>query len=61
MEFKTQIEKLKDATNWSKWKRQIELLLQHSEVLNLVIGVWKLPESLSESATAEQRTADEKS
>ncbi|KAF2895216.1 hypothetical protein ILUMI_10957 [Ignelater luminosus] len=39
MEFKAQIEKLEGATNWTKWKRQVELLLMHHEVHDLVIGV----------------------
>lgn len=60
MEFKTQIEKLKGATNWSKWKRQIELLLRHGEVLDLVTGIRELPDNLSDSATPDQRTAHEK-
>ncbi|GFR13396.1 retrovirus-related Pol polyprotein from transposon TNT 1-94 [Trichonephila clavata] len=32
MEFKAHIEKLVGASNWSKWKRQIELLLRHHDV-----------------------------
>ncbi|GFT80254.1 uncharacterized protein TNCV_3202611 [Trichonephila clavipes] len=32
MEFKAHIEKLVGAANWSKWKRQIELLLRHHDV-----------------------------
>ncbi|GFR03242.1 retrovirus-related Pol polyprotein from transposon TNT 1-94 [Trichonephila clavata] len=32
MEFKAHIEKLVGASNWSKWKRQIELLLRHRDV-----------------------------
>lgn len=61
MEFKTQIEKLKGAINWSKWKRQIELLLRHNEVFDLVTGDREiLLAALSETATVDQRTAYEK-
>lgn len=55
MEFKTHIEKLKGAVNWSKWKRQIELLLRHNEVLDLVTEDRTLPAELSDAATADLR------
>ncbi|KAK9732197.1 GAG-pre-integrase domain [Popillia japonica] len=38
MEFKPQIEQLQGANNWSRWRRQVELLLQHQEVLDIVKG-----------------------
>ncbi|KHJ42432.1 zinc knuckle [Trichuris suis] len=38
MDLKTQIDKLESASNWSKWKRQIELLLRYHGVLDVVIG-----------------------
>ncbi|KAK9700734.1 hypothetical protein QE152_g31059 [Popillia japonica] len=38
MEFKPQIEQLQGLNNWSRWRRQVELLLQHQEVLDIVKG-----------------------
>lgn len=43
MEFKTQIDKLEGAQNWLVWKLQIELVLEHHEVLEVVIGELKKP------------------
>ncbi|GFV21072.1 retrovirus-related Pol polyprotein from transposon TNT 1-94 [Trichonephila clavipes] len=51
MEFKAHIEKLLGAANWSKWKRQIELLLQYHDVYD-VCGDRKCP-SLPAEASAE--------
>ncbi|GFV68890.1 retrovirus-related Pol polyprotein from transposon TNT 1-94 [Trichonephila clavipes] len=50
MEFKAHIEKLVGAANWSKWKRQIELLLRHHDVH--VCGDRKCP-SLPADASSE--------
>ncbi|KAK9704007.1 hypothetical protein QE152_g28554 [Popillia japonica] len=44
MEFKPQIKQLQGASNWSRWRRQVELLLQHQEVLDIVKGNEGLPE-----------------
>ena len=60
MEIKTQIEKLKGLSNWSKWKRQVELLLRHSDVLDIVTGDRRMPEIFGEPASSDQRTAYEK-
>lgn len=55
-EFKTQIEKLKRAINLSTWERQIELLLPHNEVLDLVTRDHKvLLAALSETAAANKK------
>ncbi|GFY13392.1 uncharacterized protein TNCV_1802631 [Trichonephila clavipes] len=52
MEFKAHIEKLVGAANWSKWKRQIELLLRHHDVHDVVCGDRKCP-SLPADASSE--------
>lgn len=46
MDFKAQIEKLECTRNWTKWRRQVELLLRHNEVLELVVGERTAPEAL---------------
>ncbi|GFV31516.1 retrovirus-related Pol polyprotein from transposon TNT 1-94 [Trichonephila clavipes] len=56
MEFKAHIEKLVGAANWSKWKRQIELLLRHHDVHDVVCGDRKCP-SLPADASSEAVTA----
>ncbi|KAK9680450.1 hypothetical protein QE152_g39079 [Popillia japonica] len=38
MDFKPHIEQLQGANNWSRWRRQVELLLQHQEVLEIIKG-----------------------
>ncbi|EZA56778.1 hypothetical protein X777_03216 [Ooceraea biroi] len=43
MEFKTQIDKLEGAQNWLVWKLQIELVLEHHEVFEVVTGELKKP------------------
>ncbi|GFQ86462.1 e3 ubiquitin-protein ligase HUWE1 [Trichonephila clavata] len=58
MEFKAHIEKLVGAANWSKWKRQIELLLQHHDVHD-VYGDRECPR-LPAEASAEAIAAYEK-
>ncbi|GFX09635.1 CCHC-type domain-containing protein [Trichonephila clavipes] len=52
MEFKAHIEKLVGAANWSKWKRQIELLSRHHDVHDVVCGDRKCP-SLPADASSE--------
>ncbi|GFV74332.1 hypothetical protein TNCV_5127751 [Trichonephila clavipes] len=52
MEFKAHTEKLVGAANWSKWKRQIELLLRHHDVHDVVCGDRKC-QSLPTEASAE--------
>ncbi|GFY01840.1 retrovirus-related Pol polyprotein from transposon TNT 1-94 [Trichonephila clavipes] len=55
MEFKAHIEKLVGAANWSKWKWQIELLLRHHDVHDVVCGDRKclsLPADASSEAVA---------
>ncbi|GFW93361.1 retrovirus-related Pol polyprotein from transposon TNT 1-94 [Trichonephila clavipes] len=59
MEFKAHIEKLVGAGNWSKWKRQIELLLRHHDVHDVVCGDRKWPSVLAE-ASAEPVATHEK-
>ncbi|GFX52556.1 retrovirus-related Pol polyprotein from transposon TNT 1-94 [Trichonephila clavipes] len=59
MKFKAHIEKLVGAANWSKWKRQIELLLRHHDVHDVVCGDRKCP-SLSAEASAEAVATHEK-
>ncbi|GFT01223.1 uncharacterized protein TNCV_3373421 [Trichonephila clavipes] len=59
MEFKAHIEKLVGAANWSKRKRQIELLLQHHDVHDSVCGDQKCP-SLPVEALAETIAVHEK-
>ncbi|GFQ87013.1 retrovirus-related Pol polyprotein from transposon TNT 1-94 [Trichonephila clavata] len=59
IESKAHIEKLVGAANWSKWKRQIELLLQHHDVHDVVCGDRERP-SLPTEASAEAIAAYEK-
>ncbi|GFR24645.1 retrovirus-related Pol polyprotein from transposon TNT 1-94 [Trichonephila clavata] len=59
MEFKAHIEKLVGAANWSKWKRQIELLLRHHDVHDVVCGDRECLRLLAE-ASAEAIAAYEK-
>ncbi|GFQ98173.1 retrovirus-related Pol polyprotein from transposon TNT 1-94 [Trichonephila clavata] len=59
MEFKAHIEKLVGAANWSKWKRQIEILLQHHDVHDVVCGDRECPR-LPVEASAEAIAAYEK-
>jgi hypothetical protein len=60
MDFKTNIEKLKGSTNWTKWKKQVELLLRHGEVLDIVTRNRKLPDEPRAAATAEECSKYEK-
>ncbi|GFX87754.1 CCHC-type domain-containing protein [Trichonephila clavipes] len=59
MEFKANIERLVGATNWSKWKRQIELFLRHHDVHDVECGDRKFS-SLPTEASAETIAAHEK-
>ncbi|GFR28779.1 retrovirus-related Pol polyprotein from transposon TNT 1-94 [Trichonephila clavata] len=59
MEFKAHIENLVGAANWSKWKRQIELLLRHHNVHDVVCGDRECPR-LPAEASAEAIAAYEK-
>ncbi|GFQ72109.1 2-hydroxyacyl-CoA lyase 2 [Trichonephila clavata] len=59
MEFKAHIEKLVGAANWSKWKRQIELLLRHHDVHDVVCGDRECPR-LPAEASAEAIAAYDK-
>lgn len=43
MDFKTQLDKLEGANNWSRWRRQVVILLRHQEVLDVVNGTRVLP------------------
>lgn len=43
MDFKMQIDKLEGAVNWTKWRRQIELLLRHHDVLDVATGKCSKP------------------
>ncbi|GBN26590.1 hypothetical protein AVEN_238450-1, partial [Araneus ventricosus] len=52
MEFRAHVDKLVRASNWSKWKRQVELLLRHHDVHELVSGDRVCP-VLAEDATPE--------
>ncbi|GFY10328.1 retrovirus-related Pol polyprotein from transposon TNT 1-94 [Trichonephila clavipes] len=52
MEFTAHIEKLVGAANWSKWRRQIQLLLRHHDVHDVVCGDRKCP-SLPADASSE--------
>ncbi|KRY04711.1 hypothetical protein T12_5604, partial [Trichinella patagoniensis] len=38
MDFKFQVDKLESANNWSRWKRQIQLVLRHHAVLEVATG-----------------------
>lgn len=51
MDFKVQIEKLEGTCNWSKWKRQIELLLKHHDVYDVVMGKLVKPNASSSGDT----------
>ncbi|GFT94231.1 hypothetical protein NPIL_274861 [Nephila pilipes] len=51
IEFKAHIEKLVGAANWNKWKRQIELLLQHHDVHDVVCGDRECPSLLAEASS----------
>ncbi|GFR20987.1 hypothetical protein TNCT_412021 [Trichonephila clavata] len=56
---KLHIGKLVGAANWSKWKRQIELLLRHHDVHDVVCGDRECPR-LPAEASAEAIAAYEK-
>ncbi len=60
MDFKAQIDKLQGATNWTKWKRQVELLLRHNDVLDIVTGERVKPTCSGAATTVEQRADIEK-
>lgn len=53
MDFKIQIEKLRGAENWTRWKRQIVLFLRHHEVLEIVTGDISKPEKAPAADAAE--------
>uniref|UniRef100_A0A5S6Q508 Uncharacterized protein n=1 Tax=Trichuris muris TaxID=70415 RepID=A0A5S6Q508_TRIMR len=53
MDFKAQIEKLELPRNWCRWKRQMELLLRHHGVLDVVTGKKVAPKILSVEASVE--------
>ncbi|CAG9821433.1 unnamed protein product [Phaedon cochleariae] len=53
MEFKAHIAKLEGASNWTKWRRQIELLLRHHEVLEVTTGEIQSPGDPGDIATPE--------
>ncbi|GBN11687.1 hypothetical protein AVEN_184843-1 [Araneus ventricosus] len=57
--FKTQIEKLEGSKNWTKWKRQIDLLLLHRDVLDLITVDLVKPNDAGIAATTEQRKSFE--
>ncbi|GBM16548.1 hypothetical protein AVEN_148923-1 [Araneus ventricosus] len=54
MDFMTQIEKLGGCKKWTKWKGQIELLLLHHDVLDLITGDRVKPNDPGIGATTEQ-------
>ncbi len=56
MGFKAQIEKLEGSKNWTKWKRQVELLLCHHDVLDIVTMKRSKPTCSGAPATNEERT-----
>ncbi|GBN32289.1 hypothetical protein AVEN_69798-1 [Araneus ventricosus] len=60
MEFRAHVDKLVGASNWSKWKRQVELLLRHHDVHELISGDRVCP-VLAEDATPEMTVLYEKS
>ncbi|GBM37859.1 hypothetical protein AVEN_193378-1 [Araneus ventricosus] len=60
MEFRAHVNKLVGATNWSKWKRQVELLLRHHGIHELISGDRVCP-VLAEDATPEVTVLYEKS
>ncbi|GBM62791.1 hypothetical protein AVEN_19784-1 [Araneus ventricosus] len=60
MEFRAHVDKLVGASNWSKWKRQVELLLRHHDVHELISGDRVCP-VLAEDATPEVTVLYEKS
>ncbi|GBM10451.1 hypothetical protein AVEN_263361-1 [Araneus ventricosus] len=60
MEFRAHVDKLLGASNWSKWKRQVELLLRHHDVRELISGDRVCP-VLAEDATPEVTVLYEKS
>lgn len=48
--MKNSVEKLEGANNWSRWRRQIELVLRHQEVLDVVNGSRTEPGEPTEEA-----------
>lgn len=60
MDFKAQIDKLKGAESWTKWKRQIQLLLRHQEVFEIISGDKVCPEDPGNAADAKVKEAYEK-
>uniref|UniRef100_A0A5S6QGJ6 DUF4219 domain-containing protein n=1 Tax=Trichuris muris TaxID=70415 RepID=A0A5S6QGJ6_TRIMR len=53
MDFKAQIEMLEGPRNWCRWKRQMELLLRHHGVVDVVTGKKVAPKILSAEANVE--------
>lgn len=43
LDFKAKIERLEGAANWTRWKREITLLLRHHDVLEIVTGQTTAP------------------
>ncbi|GBM17924.1 hypothetical protein AVEN_111077-1 [Araneus ventricosus] len=60
MEFRAHVDKLVGTSNWSKWKRQVELLLRHHDVHELISDDRVCP-VLAEDATPEVTVLYEKS
>ena len=52
MEYRPQIDKLVGQADWSRWKRQVTLLLQHQNVFGVVNGTIRKP---GEQATAAEK------
>lgn len=52
LDLKLNIEKLTGAQSWRRWKRQMELMLRHHGVIDIVTGV-RVPLVMVEPETEE--------
>jgi hypothetical protein len=59
MDFKAHVEKLEGNANWTKWRRQMELLLRHNDVFELITGEKTFPQAPTEGASTTERSTYE--
>ncbi|KMQ86059.1 retrovirus-related pol polyprotein from transposon tnt 1-94 [Lasius niger] len=52
LDFKAKVQRLEGAANWTRWKREVTLLLRHNDVLDIVTGQATVP---VEPADAKER------
>ncbi|CAL1671771.1 unnamed protein product [Lasius platythorax] len=55
LDFKAKVQRLKGAVNWTRWKREVTLLLRHNDVLDIVTGQMTAPEEPAEAAAEREQ------